>query len=68
MAMTGSGLSTAIQSALEGVQAGVILDDKYIDAISEAIITYIQTNGQVSGDTTGTEFAQTITTLSTAIL
>lgn len=69
MAMTGAGLATAVKNAIEAVDPEqVITDSKYLDAMCEAIVTYIQGNGQLVGVTTGSATAQTITTSTSSII
>lgn len=51
MAMTGPGMSTALENAIKGIAGIQIIDDaelkRFTDAVGLAIVQYIQGNAQV---------------------
>jgi hypothetical protein len=57
MPMTPSGLSAVIKTQLEaefGTPTDPVREQKFCDAMGEAIVTYIQANALVSTNDTGT--------------
>lgn len=67
MAMTPASMATSIKTEIEAT-GQPIFNQAIIDAIATAVVENIQANAQVSGNTTGTEFAQVITVATTAVL
>lgn len=65
MAMTGTGMGSAIKTAIQNIDGIRIIDgpelERFCDAIGTAIVTYIQTTAVVLPDTLNNPIGQEVT-------